>query len=154
MTMLPEAKLYIDGGMRRAAGDKTYDNVGPWTGEVVGKAADASREDVIDAIVAARKAFDQTDWASKHAYRFELMKKYRDLLYANRQKLVDISRYEAGAAIGAAARAQVDGALIGMDGLIESFPHVKFEEDRGIRREYGFDTQRYVTHEAVGVVGA
>jgi len=154
MATLPEAKLYIDGVLRRAAGDKTYDNIGPWTGEVVGKAADASPADVNAAIVAARKAFDTTDWSSNHAARFALMKKYRDLLYANRQKLVDISRYEAGAAIGAAARAQVDGALSGMDGLLECFPHVKFEEDRGVRREYGFDTQRYVTHEGVGVVGA
>jgi aldehyde dehydrogenase (NAD+) len=152
--MLPEAKLYIDGVIRRAAGDKTYDNIGPWTGDVVGKAADASKEDVNAAIVAARKAFDHTDWSRNHALRFDLMKKYRDLLRANRQKLVDISRYEAGSAIGAAARAQVDGALNGMDGLLECFPLVQWEEDRGTRREYGFDTQRVVTHEAVGVVGA
>ena len=38
MDKLPEAKLYIDGQLRRARGDKTYDNIGPWTGEVVGKA--------------------------------------------------------------------------------------------------------------------
>jgi len=154
MTLLPEAKLYIDGEIRRAAADKTYDNIGPWTGEVVGKAADASREDVIAAIVAARRAFDRTNWSADHASRFALMKKYRDLLYANRQKLVDIARYEAGSAVGAAARAQVDGALLGMDGLLECFPRVEWEEDRGIRREYGFDTHRIVTHEAVGVVGA
>jgi aldehyde dehydrogenase (NAD+) len=154
MTMLPEAKLYINGVIRRATGDRTYDNIGPWTGDIVGKAADASREDVDAAIAAARRAFDRTNWSSNHAFRFELMKKYRDLLYANRQQLVDISRYEAGSAIGAAARAQVDGALFGMDGLLECFPLVKWEEDRGLRREYGFDTARIVTHEAVGVVGA
>jgi aldehyde dehydrogenase (NAD+) len=154
MTALAEAKLYINGEIRRASSDETYDNIGPWTGEVVGKAADASREDVIAAIVAARRAFDRTNWSTNHAYRFELMKKYRELLYANRQKLVDIARVEAGAAIGAAARAQVDGALLGMDGLLECFPQVKWEEDRGTRREYGFDTHRIVTHEAVGVVGA
>lgn len=154
MAMLPEAKLYIDGAMRRAAGDKTYDNIGPWTGEVVGKAADASADDVNAAIAAARGAFDKTDWAQQHDYRFQLMKKYRDLLYANRDKLVQIARLEAGSAIGAAARAQVDGALSGMDGLLECFPRVKWEEDRGVRNEYGFDTKRIVTHEAMGVVGA
>ena len=53
--MLPEAKLYVDGALRRAAGDKTYDDIGPWTGDVVGKAADASREDVEEAIAAARR---------------------------------------------------------------------------------------------------
>ena len=42
MVTLPEAKLYVDGTLRRAAGDKTYDVINPWTGDVVGKAADAS----------------------------------------------------------------------------------------------------------------
>ena len=56
MTALAEAKLYIDGEIRRASGNKTYDNIGPWTGEVVGQAADASREDVIAAANAARRA--------------------------------------------------------------------------------------------------
>jgi aldehyde dehydrogenase (NAD+) len=36
--ILAEAKLYIDGVVRTAAGGRTYDNIGPWTGEVVGKA--------------------------------------------------------------------------------------------------------------------
>src|ERR1700753_1350698 len=100
MVMLPEAKLYIDGVVRRAAGAATYDNLHPWAGEVVNRAAEASAEDVNAAIAAARRAFDKTDWSSKHQYRFDLMKKYRDLLVENRAKLVDISRYEAGAAGG------------------------------------------------------
>ena len=151
---LPEARLYIDGRLRRAAGEKTYDNIGPWTGSVVGQAADASADDVNEAIAAARRAFDHTDWSQRREYRFELMKKYRDLLYANRDKLVQIARLEAGSAIGAAARAQIDGALGGMDGLLECFAHVKWEEDRGVRKEYGYDTKRLVLHEAMGVVGA
>jgi acyl-CoA reductase-like NAD-dependent aldehyde dehydrogenase len=31
--MLPEAKLYVDGALRRVAGGKTYDDIGPWTGD-------------------------------------------------------------------------------------------------------------------------
>ncbi len=65
MTMLPEAKLYIDGVIRRAAGDKTYDNIGPWTGDVVGKAADASRETSTQRSSPARRAFDRTNWSSE-----------------------------------------------------------------------------------------
>jgi len=154
MSTLPEAKLYIDGVMRNAAGNKTFDNIGPWTGQPVGKAADASAADVDAAIAAARRAFDQTDWSRKHDYRFQLMKKYRDLLVANREKLVQIARLEAGSAIGAAARAQVDGALNGFDGLLKEFAKVKWEEDRGVKNESGYDTKRLVTHEAMGVVGA
>lgn len=154
MDTLPEGLLYIDGALRRASGDKTYDNIGPWTGEVIGQAADASAEDIDAAIDAARRAFDETDWSQKHEYRFELMKKYRDLLYANRDKLVQIARIEAGSAIGAAARAQVDFALAGADGLLECFPKLEWDQDRGVVNAQGFDTKRIVAREAAGVVGA
>jgi aldehyde dehydrogenase (NAD+) len=152
--MLPEARLYIDGRMRSAAGGKTYDNVGPWTGEVVGKAADASAEDVDAAIAAARRAFDATDWSTRHSYRLELLTRYRDLLVANKDKLVEIVRHEVGSALGAAHSAQVAGALEGATGLIEAFPSIVWEEGRGRRRQYGFDSDRLVVRESMGVAGA
>jgi hypothetical protein len=46
MVKLSEGKLCIDGVLRRAAGGKVYDDISPWTGEVIGQAADASPEDV------------------------------------------------------------------------------------------------------------
>jgi len=152
--LLPESKLYIDGVLRQAKGGKTYDNIGPWTGEVIGVAADASAEDVDAAIAAARRAFDDTDWSTNHSLRLELVKKYRDLLFANRERLVQIARLEAGSAVGAAFRAQVDGALNGADGVLECFSRLTWEEDRGVRTEMGFDTKRVVVREAVGVIGA
>ena len=69
MTILPEAKLYIDGVVRQAEGGKTFDIIGPWTGEVVGQAADGSAADVDAAIAAARRAFDETDWSVNHELR-------------------------------------------------------------------------------------
>jgi aldehyde dehydrogenase (NAD+) len=152
--MLPEAKLYIDGVLRGAAGGKTYDNIGPWTGEVVGKAADASAEDVNAAIVAARRAFDETDWSTRHSYRLELLTRYRDLLVANRDKLVEIVRHEVGSALGAAHSAQVAGAVEGATGLIDAFPSIEWEEERGRRRQYGVDSDRLVVRESMGVAGA
>jgi aldehyde dehydrogenase (NAD+) len=152
--LLPESLLYIDGVLRPAKGGKTYDNIGPWTGEVIGHAADASAEDVEEAIASSRRAFDETDWSTNHSLRLTLVRKYRDLLFANRDRLVEIARLEAGAAPGAAFRAHIDGALNGADGVLECFPHVKWEEDRGVRKEMGFETKRVVTREAVGVIGA
>jgi aldehyde dehydrogenase (NAD+) len=154
MNQLPDALLYIDGVIRQAEGDKTYPNISPWTGAPVGRAADASAADVDAAIAAARRAFDQGEWPRQHAERHAVLTKFRDLLFANHDKLVDIARLEAGAAIGAAARAHVNGALSGMDDLLRCFHEVTWEEDRGRRNEYGFDSDRTVIHEAVGVVGA
>src|SRR5579862_3819939 len=132
MLQLPESKLYIDGVSRRATGDKTYDVIGPWTGEVVSKAADASRADVEAAIVAARRAFDTTDWPTNHAYRLELTRKFRDLLLAKRDSLVAIARHEHGAPLGAMGP-QVDLAISGLTDYINIFPSIKWEEDRGPR---------------------
>jgi aldehyde dehydrogenase (NAD+) len=152
--ILPEAKLYIDGVLRRAAGDKTYDNIGPWTGQVVGKAADASAADVEAAIAAARRAFDSTDWSTNHARRFALVKKLLELFIANRQRLVDIVRHEAGASLVAVNRAQVAQALGSWQDLLDLFPQIEWEKDRGSREAMGFVTHRKTVHEAIGVVAA
>mgnify|MGYP003656521609 CR=1 FL=1 len=82
--ILPEGLLYVDGVLRRAENDRTYDNIGPWTGKPVGVAADASARDVEEAIVAARRAFDTTDWSTNHAKRFALVKKLYDLFEAKK----------------------------------------------------------------------
>jgi aldehyde dehydrogenase (NAD+) len=89
-TIIPEAKLYIDGVVRRASGNKTYDNIGPWTGEVVGISADASADDVNEAIAAARRAFDTSDWSTNHTKRLELVKKLYGLFVSNRDRLVEM----------------------------------------------------------------
>jgi len=154
MKTLSDALLYIDGTVRPAQGNKTYDNVGPWTGEVIGQAADASAADVDEAIAAARRAFDATDWSRDHAGRRALVAKYMALLRANKARLSDIARIESGAALGATNRAVVDWALDGGDDLVKCFDGIVWEENRGRRDEHGAVSDRLVVHEPLGVVGA
>ncbi|TAL01763.1 MAG: aldehyde dehydrogenase family protein [Rhodospirillaceae bacterium] len=153
-TVLPEAKLYIDGVIRRASDGKTYDNIGPWTGTPVGVAADATAQDVNEAIAAARRAFDTTDWSTNHTKRFELVKKLYDLFVANRSRLVDIARHEVGAALVAVQRAQVELALGSWKDLFDVAPQLAWEKDMGARETMGFTTHRKTVREAIGVVGA
>lgn len=154
MVMLPEGKLYIDGKLIGASGGKTYDDIGPWTAEVVGRAADASPEDVEAAIAAARRAFDTTDWSTNHAQRRKLVVELRDLLRENYEWLSNIARHEVGSALGAVKTAQVDGAIESMSGLIPMVDEIAWESDRGRASAYGFESRRIVYQEAVGVVGA
>ncbi len=154
MAILPDAKLYIDGVIRDAEGGKTFDIIGPWTGEPVGKAADASAADVDAAITAARMAFDTTDWAENHAKRFELVSKMFDLLVADKERLGTLARVEAGAAIGAVGRAHVDMAIGCYKDLLDLFPQVKWEKDYGIKGPEGYKSDRKVVYEAIGVVAA
>jgi len=150
----PESQLFIDGALRPAEGSKTYDNIGPWTGEIVGKSADASAADVEAAIVAARRAFDTTDWSTNHEKRFALVKKLYDLFVANTDRLVDIARHEVGAPLVAVNRAQVANCLDSWKQLMDVYPNLHWEKDYGTKETYGFTTHRKAVYEAIGVVGA
>lgn len=121
---------------------------------MVGQAADASAADVDQAITAARRAFDETDWAQDHAGRQALVERYMALLRENREQLVEIARVEAGAAIGAAFRAHVDFALNGGDDLVRLASDIRWEEDRGRREENGAASERIIVREPLGVVAA
>ena len=154
MATLPDAKLTIDGVLRDAQGGKTFDVISPWTGQPVGKAADASAADVDEAIAAARRAFVTTDWSTNVEKRVDLVTKLRALFEANRERLSDLARDEAGAAMGAVGRAHVDMALDGWDDYLRLFPQLQWDKDYGGRTGYGFETQRKAVYEPVGVVGA
>ncbi|CCW18604.1 Aldehyde dehydrogenase [Sphingobium indicum BiD32] len=154
MITLPDAKLFIDGVLRDAQGGATFDVISPWTGQPVGKAANASAADVDEAIASARRAFDTTDWSTNVAKRVELVTKLRALFEENRERLSDLARNEAGAAMGAVGRAHVDMALDGWDDYLRLFPQLKWEKDYGGRTGYGFETRRQAVYEPVGVVGA
>jgi aldehyde dehydrogenase (NAD+) len=156
MSTLPDARLFIDGKMCDATGGATFDVIGPWTGEPVCKAADATAADVDAAIVAARRAFDETNWASNEnrQTRFDLLVKYRALFEKNKDRLAALAIHEAGAAQGAVQRAHVQMALDGWDDYMRVFPQVTWEKDYGAREAFGFMHQRTAVHEPIGVVGA
>ena len=153
-TVLPQALLYIDGKACAAEGGRTYDNIGPWTGDVVGTAADASRADVEAAIVAARRAFDTTDWSTNHAKRLALVQRLHELFVANIDRLAAIARHEVGAPLVAVNRAQVANCLGSWKDLMDVFPRLAWSKDYGTNGAMGFTTHRKAVYEAIGVVAA
>ena len=110
MTLLQEGKLYIDGKLRDAEGGAKYEDIGPWTGEVVGYAADASANDMEEAIASARRAFDESDWTTNRAKRRELVWKLCEKLRASRDRLAELAVQEGGAAVEAAGLARHEQA--------------------------------------------
>jgi aldehyde dehydrogenase (NAD+) len=154
MAILPEANLYVNGAVRPAAGGRRYDIIGPWTADAVGSAADAGIADVGEAIASARRAFDDTDWPINRQKRVTLVTRLRDLLVANKDRMVQIARYEGGAALGAAYGPHVSGAIDCYNDLLEIFPRITWEEPLGTREAWGFKSERRVVYEPIGVVGA
>jgi acyl-CoA reductase-like NAD-dependent aldehyde dehydrogenase len=101
-------KLYVGGAFPRSESGRTYEVVDA-DGGFLANAARASRKDVRDAVVAARKA--QPGWAGATAYnRGQVLYRVAEILEGRRQQFVD----EVAAAEGLTtkkAAAQVDAAI-------------------------------------------
>lgn len=152
--MLTETKLYIGGELRRAAGSKTYDNINPWTRDAWSVAAHASQGDMSEAIGAARRAFDKTDWSTDREKRVSLVKSLYDVFRRNTDRLVQIARDEIGSSLPFASHVQVGMALASWQDLLDASSKVVWREDRGKRGPDGAMCQRIVVREPAGVVGA
>ena len=158
MTLIPEAKLFIDGELRGASDGGTYDVISPWTGQPVGKAADATADDVNAAIAAARRAFDETNWGSieNKDKRLELVTKLRDLFLENREKIHEIAIHEAGASRLNCNLAHYGMAMDGWNDYINKFAEIEWEKDHGERFSAlaQSTSKRIAVREPVGVVAA
>ena len=75
--MNPEVRLLIDGQLVPAASGQTYVNVNPATEAIMGEVADAGLEDMDQAIDAARRAFDNTDWSTNHNFRLKCLEQLK-----------------------------------------------------------------------------
>lgn len=60
--MIEHDSFFIDGAWRAAKSDRSFDVISPRSEELVGRVPAASREDIDDAVAAARRAFDDGPW--------------------------------------------------------------------------------------------
>ncbi|TYL51974.1 aldehyde dehydrogenase family protein [Nocardioides sp. BGMRC 2183] len=101
-------KLYIGGAFPRSESGHSYE-VADAAGRFVANASLASRKDVRDAVVAARKAFG--GWSGRTAYnRGQILYRIAEVMEDRRPQFEDAVRQSEGLG-AAAARGQVDAAV-------------------------------------------
>ena len=152
--MWHEEQLFIDGKLTAAQDGRTYENVDPATGAVIGVAADASAADMQRAVEAARRAFDETDWSTNTALRARCLRQLHDAILTHRKDLEEIIVAEVGA-----PRMLVDGPqlmtptgyLTWHADLIETY---EWSTDLGVADTLAGPARRWIERESVGVVGA
>ncbi|WP_019629032.1 aldehyde dehydrogenase family protein [Actinomadura atramentaria] len=100
-------KLFIGGAFPRSESGRSYP-VADADGAFLANAARASRKDVRDAVVAARKAFP--GWSGRTAYnRGQILYRIAEMLEGRREQFA--AELRATGLDGAAARAEVDAAV-------------------------------------------
>lgn len=107
----PETRLLIDGRLRDASTGRTADNINPATEEVLGVTADAGAEDMDEAIAAARRAFDTTDWSTNREFRQHCLMQLHEALQLEKEEMRAELVAEAGTPLGMTYIAQLDWPL-------------------------------------------
>jgi vanillin dehydrogenase len=98
-TEMPRQQLLIGGKWSDAANGRDFEQSFPYTGESVGSAAAASREDARAAVDAAHAAF--AEWSrSAPAQRREILLKAADLLLARGESVAQVMTEETGGVFG------------------------------------------------------
>src|SRR5215208_4639780 len=155
VTFNPESRLLIDGRLRESSSGKTADNINPSTEEVLGVCADAGAEDMDEAIAAARRAFDTTDWSTNHDFRQHCLMQLHEALQEEKEDARAELVAEVGATVGMTYIAHLDWPLADAvrwpSQYISEFPWERMlDEDAKMGEPYN----RVVVKEPMGVVGA
>jgi aldehyde dehydrogenase (NAD+) len=147
--------MLIDGKLVEARSGKTFENINPATEESLGVVADGGVEDMHAAIAAARRAFDETDWATDRELRKRCIQQLQDAIESEREELRAELVAEAGAPLALTYGAQLDAplsdALLTPMKMIDDF---EWERDLGVATPFGVRSTRAVWKEPMGVIGA
>jgi aldehyde dehydrogenase (NAD+) len=150
-----ERRMLIDGKLVDADAGTTFDNIDPATEEVLGPVADGTPVEMQRAIVAARRAFDETDWSTNHAFRKRCLEQLQDAIEAEREEYREELIAEVGCPRMLTFSAQLDAplaeALRYPAKLIEEF---EWERSLPDASNFGSIHRRAVWKEPMGVVGA
>ncbi|MGV0716892.1 aldehyde dehydrogenase family protein [Mycolicibacterium sp. XJ662] len=147
-----DRRMLIDGQLLETT--RTFPSLNPATGEVLGHAPDATVADAHAAVAAARRAFDETAWATDAQFRIRCLEQLHQALVEHRDELADLTIAEVGATPALCAGAQLDQPIAIVRyyaDLLKSYP---MTEDLGNIESRGMQHHRWVEKEAAGVVAA
>jgi phenylacetaldehyde dehydrogenase len=101
-------RMLIDGEWVEARHGRTLEVYDPATGEIIDHVPAGDAEDVADAVAAARRAFEDSDWSRMTAAeRGRVIWRIGDLILENAEELAEIESLDNGKPVGVARVADV-----------------------------------------------
>ena len=145
-------ELFINGAWRTASDGGTFAVINPADESFVGTAADATAKDVSDAVAAARRAFDNTDWSTNVEFRRHCLRQLAAGLKKAGPELAEMATLEAGIPSN---QADLIGSVIEeVDWTVDLMDRFPWESDLPTYEMLGMRSDRRVRQEPRGVVGA
>src|SRR3954447_958306 len=147
-----QSRLLVDGKLV-PGGAGTFPTLNPATEEVLGVAADASADDMGQAIEAARRALGGTDWSTDTRRRVRCIRQLQQALRDHVEELRELTIAEVGAPRMTTSMAQLEGPVEDLSFCADTAESYQWTSDLGIAAPMGIKTRRTIAREAIGVVG-
>lgn len=147
-------ELLINGRLVAAQSNTTFDVINPATEEVIGSAADASEENMLEAIATAREAFDQSQWSTDIELRSRCLRQLQKALQQHQEELRDIVMAEVGCPILLTRMMQLDWCIEDMEWDIQAMEAFDWEQDLPDVSWSKVPGRHRLYYEPIGVVAA
>ncbi|MEQ6900666.1 aldehyde dehydrogenase [Nocardioides sp. YIM 152588] len=151
---LPAPLQLIDGKLVGAADGASYPILNPADGSEIGRAPDSTAEDVDAAIAAARRAFDESEWAGDRDLRVRCLRQLHQALLDEADSFRALTTAEVGMPSFMMTAAGFDVPVEGLKWVTDLVETYEFETDLGVASPMGIPSRRTVRREPVGVVAA
>ncbi|MGD0392034.1 MAG: aldehyde dehydrogenase [Acidimicrobiales bacterium] len=146
--------MLIDGQLRTSRSGRTFDVVNPATEETIGVVADGGPEDLDDAVVAARRAFDESGWSTDVDLRVRGLRQLQAAFLDHAEDIRAMTVAETGSPLSLTYSAQLDAPVESLGWVSDLAEAYQWETDLGDASPMGIPSHRWVRREATGVVGA
>jgi aldehyde dehydrogenase (NAD+) len=149
---MAEWRMLIDGKLVPASSGQTFDNINPYTEEVIGVVADGTAKDFDRAVRAARRAFDSTDWATNHAFRAHCLRQLNAALVRHKEEIRPLLVSEVGTPVWLTRDTLFDvpiERLLDSARMAETYPYETELPELDFR---GVASRRIQRREPIGVV--
>jgi len=152
--LAPETRNLIDGQLVGASNGASFENLDPATEEVIGSCADGTKGDMLAAVAAARRAFDETDWATRPELRKQCILQLHRALEEEKEQLRSIVVHEAGSPVLLTHQVQCDAYIDAIPYWAELAGSYAYDQEMEDVQFMGQPQHRLLLREPVGVVGA
>lgn len=151
---IAEWRMLIDGALVASSSNRLFENIDPFSEQVIGQTADGTAEDFERAIAAARRAFDETDWATNHAFRAKCLRQLNAALERHKEEIRPLLVSEAGTSVWLTRDTLLDvpiQRLLDFADMAETYPYETPLPDLDFR---GVVSHRQQIREPMGVIAA
>ncbi len=146
-----EQRMLIDGKLVLSKDGKTFAVIDPASAETLGNVADGGEEELSQAISAARRAFDTTDWSVNHSFRAECLRQLQQAMSKHAKELRLAVMCELGAPLRITRHVHVDRLIDKLGFFAQAAADMA---EPVVLDPVATTPTRLIVRQAVGVVGA